>query len=601
MFIRALVVEVISHPSQLNDNIINRLLNDNNSKLNEQKSNLLIRDLPRNSIIAQLKNENQRIIAIPFFSSHIGFPLKPGESVWLFKEDNADTGASLNTVVEYFWLSRIHGMNFFEDSNYTHDDRKFLKKYENKLNNQLSLNSEVYLYDKNIVLDKKQPIAQFNNGPIANSNSKRFSNPAVQTLNTSGLNISGRYLIEDIPRVTKNPGDFILQGSNNTLIKLGTNFANNSSEYLYKFNTISAYQSVQKYSGTIDIVAGRAAISKKYLSKNNFTQYELNGKDIFYNQISNNSFRNGHLLILNEKNTFENMKDSEYYLGTNFENLSEGDPDFFSDISRIYVSERSNGDELISNYSLFTVENDIKANKKLINFSGNRGYIIGKSDEIRLVARNKVFDLNENENLYQGEGGSIRLIKEGDSTNQASVLLNHEGIVSINGSKIVIGDIDKIKENGKSEQVYIGHGAKEPLVLGYFLKNKLENFMNEVCKSLVLINKNLDEINTKFNNHLDEYDTHIHTFNAVPPGSPPSPTSPTIVPSASQISNSLTIPDKLDKEGINDPVKDEEKDGEYGTIKDMNLDPNKISDNIQNIILIKNSLVEVLSMLGKTL
>ena len=295
------------------------------------------------------------------------------------------------------------------------------------------------------------------------------------------------------------------------------------------------------------------------------------------------------------------MKDSEYYLGTNFENLSEGDPDFFSDISRIYVSEKSNGDELISNYSLYTVENDIKANKKLINFSGNRGYIIGKSDEIRLVARNKVFDLNENENLYQGEGGSIRLIKEGDSTNQASVLLNHEGIVSINGSKIVIGDIDKVKENGKSEQVYIGHGAKEPLVLGYFLKNKLENFMNEVCKSLVLINKNLDEINTKFNNHLDEYDTHIHTFNAVPPGSPPSPTFPTTVPSASQISNSLTIPDKLDKEGINDPVKDEEKDGEYGTIKDMNLDPNKISDNIQNIILIKNSLVEVLSMLGKTL
>ena len=589
MFVRAKVIEVISHPSVLTQSVINKIINDNNFKISDSKSSNLINDLPRNSIIAQLKNENKRIIAIPFFSSHIGFPLKPGEDVWLFKEENADSGSSLNTIVEYFWLSRIHGMNFFEDSNFTHDDRKLLKKYENKANNELSVNSEVFMFDNNILFEKKYPIAQFNNGPVVNSQSKTLSNPAVQKLNLVPLNISGQYIFEDIPRVTKNPGDFIIQGSNNTLIKLSTDFANQSDEYLYKFNQNSFSQSIQKNSGTIDIVAGRAAISKKYLSTNLYVQYELNGEDIFANKISTNAFRNGHMFILNEKNSFENMKDSNYFLAKNSENISEGDPDFFSDISRLYISEQSNGDQLLSNYiNLNTIQNDIKAEKTFINIPSNRGYIIAKSDEIRLVARQKVFNLNENnQELYQEVGGSIRLIKEGTIDNQAYLILNHEGIISLNGSKIVIGDMDKVKDNGKSENVYIGHGAKEPLVLGYFLKNKLENFMNEVCKSLILISKNLNEINNNFN-------SHTHPYAGVAGNTSPTPLLITpeniIIP---QDSSSNTIQDLEGSEN--------EENGNYGVIKDINVSPLSINDNINNIITIKNSLIEILSKLGKTL
>jgi len=600
MFIRAQVIEVISHPSLINDIIINQLSNDSNTKLSIKKNPELLKDLPRNSIIAQLKNENQRIIAIPFFSSHIGFPLKPGEYVWLFKESIEDVGLKYDLMIEYFWVSRIHGMNFYEDANFTHDDRKLIKNYQKKTNNSISLNTEIYMLDNNIIQEKKTPIAPFNRGNVLNSETKTSSNNIIaQRLNQFSLNISGKYILEDIPRATKNPGDFIIQGSNNTLIKLGTNFANTSSGTLAKFNTTVFNENVQKYSGTIDIVAGRAAISNLYLNRNIFTQYELNGNNIYYDRISADFSRNSHMSILNERNTFENIKDSKYYTGLNIENLSEGDPDFFSDISRLYISERTSGDSLLLNNDLYTIENTKEAKKKLIESKANRGFIIGK-----LVARGNVFDLNnEDENaIYQDEGGSIHLIKEGDSINHpANIVLNHEGIVSINGLKVVIGDENKIKENGKSEHVYIGHGAKEPLVLGYFLKNKLENFMNEVCKSLVLINKNLDEINTKFNSHINEYNTHTHIFISTPPNTP-STTNPTLPISTNQISDSLTIPDKqLNNESINDPVKDENKDGEYGIIKDMKQNPEKISENIQNIILIKNSLVEVLSMLGKTL
>ena len=74
MFKRAKVIEIISHPYVLNDNIINLLLNDNDKKISNKKNKLLLKDLPRNSIVAQLVNNNSRIVAIPFFSSHLSFP-----------------------------------------------------------------------------------------------------------------------------------------------------------------------------------------------------------------------------------------------------------------------------------------------------------------------------------------------------------------------------------------------------------------------------------------------------------------------------------------------------------------------------------------------
>lgn len=594
MFIRAKVIDYISHPNVLNESIINTLMNDNNLKLTNIKSKNLLSDLPRNTIIAQLINENLRILALPFFSSHISLPLKPGEIVWIYKEQNADTGKDDVESIEYFWLSRIHGMNFFEDANYTHDDRKYLKKYENKnTQTQLSLNNEIYLLENNVQYSPatKTQIAQFNDGPVFNTNNNKNINPLTK-INTNNfmLNISGKYLIEDIPRYTKNPGDFIIQGSNNTLIKLGTNFAHESTlneNSLIKFNISNSTQNIQSQSGTIDIVAGSSAISKKFLSSTKFTQYQLNGKDYTYNKIYNSNIRNSYNSILNTKNVFENMKDSNYYLGNKNENIAEGDPDFFSDTSRLYISEKSNGDSLINNYNLYTSNNDLKAEKVSVNYNNNRGFIIGKSDEIRLIAREKVFNLDNNsEDLYQQEGGSIRLIKEGNDQNQAYIVLNHEGIVSIDGSKVIIGDSEKVKDNGKSDHVYIGHGAKEPLVLGYFLKNKLENFMNEVCKALVLISKNLDEINTQFN-------THTHPYAGVAGNTAPTP---------ALISTNTTIPITSAQKVIEDiqgTVEDE--NGNYGVIKDINTSPSTIEDSINNITTIKNSLIETLSKLGRTL
>ena len=597
MFKRARTIEVISHPYVINDNIVNQLLEDSNKKLASKKNKHMLKDLPRNSIIAQLIDSNERIIAIPFFSSHISLPLKSGEDVWIYKEDRASSEGEEKSV-EYFWMSRIHGMNFYEDVNFTHEDRKYLKRYEDKT--ELSSSTELFVLENDV--KEKTPIAQFNDGPVYNTPTGKLSNPNTrQNVNNLKLNLAGTHIIEDVPRYSKNPGDLVIQGSNNTLIRLGTNSAYESNQSSYNASRPLSYNDYSKYSGTIDIVAGRAAISKEQLTSNELVDYHLNKESVFYRAISKRASRNGMLVVFNEKNSLENLKDTDYYLRTNAQNLAEGDTDFYTDVSRLYVSEYCAGDTLLNYTGINSIENSPTGFKSPSERKDFRGFIIAKSDEIRLVARGNVFNINRSsDNLFsvsenfQDTGGSIKIIKEGNSTNLAYLSLEHDGIVSLNGSKIVIGDESKTKENGKSEQVYIGHGAKEPLVLGYFLKNKLENFMNEVCRSLVLINKNLDEINNKFNRHVSEYNVHFHTSTA-----PTTPTTPVVTQSVIQIT-STNIPDKLNNDGIDNPSLNNEN-GEYGLIKDMKEVPANISESIQNIILIKNSLTEMLSTLGKTL
>jgi len=604
MFKRAKTVEIISHPYVLNDNIVNQLLEDTNKKLTNKKNKHLLKDLPRNSIIAQLIDTNERIIAIPFFSSHISLPLKSGEDVWIYKEDRASSEGEEKSV-EYFWMSRIHGMNFYEDVNFTHEDRKYLKRYEDKT--ELSSSTELFVLENDV--KEKTPIAQFNDGPVYNTPTGKLSNPNTrQNVNNLKLNLAGTHIIEDVPRYSKNPGDLVIQGSNNTLIRLGTNSAYESNQSSYNAPRPLSYNDYSKYSGTIDIVAGRAAISKEQLTSNELVDYHLNKESVFYRAISKRASRNGMLVVFNEKNSLENLKDTDYYLRTNAQNLAEGDTDFYTDVSRLYVSEYCAGDTLLNYTGINSIENSPTGFKSPSERKDFRGFIIAKSDEIRLVARGNVFNINRSsDNLFsvsenfQETGGSIKIIKEGNSTNLAYLSLEHDGIVSLNGSKIVIGDESKTKENGKSEQVYIGHGAKEPLVLGYFLKNKLENFMNEVCRSLVLINKNLDEINKKFNVHIDKYNSHLHTVTS--PGSPTSslnldPAAGNVI--STNIQESVSIPNKTNDEGIINPSLNNEN-GEYGLIKDMKEEPANILESIQNIILIKNSLTEMLSTLGKTL
>ena len=131
MFKRAVVLDIVTHPSLLTDEIINKLTVESNIfKLNAQKKAGFFQTLPANTIIGSFVHNKSVFIAFPFFSSHMSLPLKLQEEVWIYE----DTTASKEFENEYYWITRVHGTNFYEDVNYTHTDRKYLRNYEKNTN-----------------------------------------------------------------------------------------------------------------------------------------------------------------------------------------------------------------------------------------------------------------------------------------------------------------------------------------------------------------------------------------------------------------------------------------------------------------------------------
>jgi hypothetical protein len=595
MFKRAVVLDIITHPGLLSDNIVKKLINsDSIFRLANNKKLEFLKTLPANSIIGSFVDNKNVFIALPFFSSHMSLPLKVQEEVWIYE----DVSASKDFENEYYWVSRVHGNNFYEDPNYTHADRKYLKNYDkNKERDTLNIENADFV-----------SVALFNNGPILGKNSDAkagdISLEARDKKIKKSLNLSSQHLLEDVPRTFKNPGDYIIQGSNNTLIRLGTNHIRKSQNTFKDiYNNTIFFKQPESYSGTIDIVAGRASLSQGLGIEKKPITYRKDENDLFLKNIVTRAYKNSQLVIYNENERTENLKDTEYYLGNQNFNWAEGDPDFFTDISRLMVSEYLNGDELLNYPTLYSITTDgvqenLSNNKK-------RGYIIAKSDEIRLIARANVItkqhtDTDQLEYSNQIENsGSIRLIKEGENLDdQAYIVINENGHISVDGPTIVLGDKKRIKDNGAGDSIYLGNNSHEPGVLGYMLKNKLENFMNETIRALNIIGLCLKNL-----------DSHVHQYSGpagltLYPTKGPAPsqnldgfTNNQFSLSTYEYSNVNTNTLDLDALAADNP---DNKTGNYGKVKDI-TNSQKLEDKIKDIATIRDSLNDILSKFVKTL
>ena len=101
----------------------------------------------------------------------------------------------------------------------------------------------------------------------------------------------------------------------------------------------------------------------------------------------------------------------------------------------------------------------------------NNAAIVFKSDQVRIIARKD--DSN-------GINGSIRIIKEGaGEADRATIVIQPDGSIMIDGPKIIIGDgrEDAEGDNGSGTQVEIGRGATEPIALGNVLVTKLTDLL----------------------------------------------------------------------------------------------------------------------------
>jgi len=388
-------------------------------------------------------------IYYPLFPPHMSLPIKAGETVWILNpgvkdsygnayapdsraSESAVTGEILNSG---YWVCRLPTPNYVDDLNFTHD-----------------LRSRSFYYRRSQDPDSKLSDfpPNFVNGPWQNGS----ITPVIKNSNYDFDNIREKSLSnknttrESVPRFTKRPGDFVIQGSNNTLICLGEDrpHAKEGSSAAY---LLSKEEEQEKKtgprtigsSGTIDIVTGRGR-SPKDSPKNVSKVKNTLGQDE------------------GEKRTWARDSSKKRLV-----KITEGDPDLINDLSRVYVSMKTNGDR---NFG-YSESSKLPNPGTELEPEDGKPYVVMKSNETRIISR---------------KDGSVRIIKEGDregshAKDQAVITMQPDGTIMIDGPKIIIGS-GKERSHGSGDQVFIGKDATQPLVLGDELKEVLESLIDQI-------------------------------------------------------------------------------------------------------------------------
>lgn len=331
----------------------------------------LIRFFPRNTIIAQKRltggsRFTPPMILYPFFPSHLSLPCKPGELVWALFEDANVGGEKLA-----YWMCSVVQPYFVEDVNHTHMPFIFRphqtkKSVDAKIPYELR-NGVVKLLknEEGKLVDEKGNVAFKTDvkSQVLNSDQEDIFEKLIDTTDAGILTT-----FEAIPRFHKRPGDIVFEGSNNSLIVLGTQRNGPIAQFTQgkaSSTTAGATKPVlpglvpvkqlnMQNSGMIDMVVGRG-----------YTQ-KTGGKPVDV------TYLGGFGVIKQEIDKL---------------NLSpnEGDPDFANDRSRIQISQRSTPDLDFNLNTYFSDKMNIYD-----NIGDGDAAVVIKSDKIRLIARSDI-------------------------------------------------------------------------------------------------------------------------------------------------------------------------------------------------------------------
>lgn len=306
VFTRVVVEEVIFDPS---------LIDDDRVSYYQQQFKLdnvtFLKDLPPNTIIGRpvldgtTSGAEQSQYFFPMFPPHMMFPIKAGEHVWVFYEAGKDNRFG-------YWMFRINEPRNVDDLNYTHHDR---------------LHDATQPAGARDKAEQKVTPPGFPNGPTrlnagkAEQDATGASYPGGEKAYEDLISKSDSGKVhdfEDVPRFKKRPGDLAFQGSNNSLIVLGTDrtgAATESSSDPVKGKISKGKPTADKKgkAGSIDLVVGRGQGDKTKPKK-----------------IDTNTLQN------KEINKDTNLSK---------ENPNEGDPDFETDLGRVYVSMKTDPDK----------------------------------------------------------------------------------------------------------------------------------------------------------------------------------------------------------------------------------------------------------------
>ena len=458
IFSRAIVLHTLCDPSlrdtDIDKNIIDNLLNKNDYF-----------DAPRNSLVCRLiddglgRVETSDYVCFPFFSSHFSLPVKAGEQIWVFFEHS---GA---TVERPYWMSRISGPIFVEDANFSHLERKVQRTDFKTDENDEQYNDGSGNYDTPRKLTFQNGNPDLPELSSLGGNNEKY-NEIIKTSKEFDQNV-----FEPIPRVTKRPGDLVLQGSNNSSIVLGSNIGWDLKNRPSVDTKQSAASSQKINAGSVDIVVGRGRIFKSNKDESTKKRNESPDKStkplIVENQFGFETDKN----VVTQQNESDSKKK-----GNLRTNPQEGDADFLLDASRILLSEDMSVDTLF----VTGLEGIHKRfDKPVEDLSGPT--IVLKTDHIRIVAKKtntqKTKQAEPQEVQDFSENGSIRIIKEGNPKEDLATLsLEEDGTVHIAGSKIFFGrNPDDGGEGGGP-----GEGGSQPYVKYSDLNDLLTGILTDI-------------------------------------------------------------------------------------------------------------------------
>jgi len=359
-FVRMAVLEVISDPN----GIVDQKKIDYWSAVLKVSNIRYANILPRNTIIAQaLKADSAPMFLFPFFPSHLAMPCKPGEFVWVMFEN------PLNDFTDMaYWFSKITEPHIVDDVNHTHTPRIHEPSYTP---NKKDLQKTGGIPDV---------WTELRNGPVGSINDSRTTvstefyihgtEDIFEKLVTE-TDASKLMQYEAVPRFRKRPGDIALEGTNNSLIVLGTDRVGAIASY--KDDVSGENKSLQptfpvtdltSSAGSIDIVVGRGQRTETF------------GKEVATTSIVT---AKGTKKGAEIKKELSKAKDDLQ--------IHEGDPDPRNDRSRILVSQRTMVDK---NFGLDSFNSKFSKGTDVSDGVQGDAAIVIKTDKVRLIARSDV-------------------------------------------------------------------------------------------------------------------------------------------------------------------------------------------------------------------
>jgi len=372
-FVRALVSDVLDNPVEKKST--RQTISEYAGKIAGDEN---LKNIPRNSLAVKILSnaesktngsDSGEVICYPFFSSHISMPIKPGEEVWvMFEEYDPPSRSAIG-----YWISRVHGPRHVEDVNYAYSRRSYKTS-------TTSASTKKRTSDK---FAEKESVSASTIDPSAPQQLDSTTSPTADPSEMIQLlqYASGVHRFEAVPRYTKRPGDFVIQGSNNSLIMLGEERGRSG-----KSEIAQSDSSAQVLQGmpAIDIVVGRkiALTAKKINMELGFQEIDKRIGDA--------------------------------------ETETDGDANFSDDAARIYLT--ANSDSSTGPDSLLSLRSpiDITGVAIIDNQAKKSGsFVVSKADNLRLISRK-----------------SVKILKEPTSDDGSAIVMDENGFVQIAAPKI---------------------------------------------------------------------------------------------------------------------------------------------------------------------